>query len=293
MRSEPWRRELRALLMASCLLGPLPLLAQVAPGAAPVRAAEGSSRIGKADLEQARRLLAEARNELEPRHWALLDGKLAEAERAWDRFARLTRDSGRTADVARGAEGLVQAGRLREGESVRALPRVGPLLVLLVLLWPGRTAGPEYDELPPWLAAQQELEAKLRDLSKASEQVRVEIEAARKRPGRDAPEPMSTRPPKEVSGPSSEPQAGGQGMPPGDEPPCEPRGSGGEGQFKQGRPGWIRCSYWCGDRYVTLRDVWGTSADDCEQAGVLKRASRGAARLRREESLRKLRGESH
>jgi hypothetical protein len=151
-------RNLKALLVASCLSATLlPAVGQAQPADAPARVTQQPARIGRADLERARKLLSDARNELEPRQWALLDAKLADAEQAWDRFAQLSRDGGRAAEVARGAEGLAQASRTPEGEGVRALPRAGPLLLFLGLLWPARTAGPAYDELPPWLAAQQVL----------------------------------------------------------------------------------------------------------------------------------------
>ncbi|ATB42906.1 hypothetical protein CYFUS_008385 [Cystobacter fuscus] len=103
------------------------------------------SRIGKADLDRARALLFRARHDLEPRQ------------------------------VVRGAEGLAQAGRARR--FVGAPSRVGPLLVGLVLLWPSSTAGPEFDSRPSWVDAQREFEALLRDVSEASQQLVVELEA--------------------------------------------------------------------------------------------------------------------
>jgi cell division septum initiation protein DivIVA len=129
------------------------------------------SRIGQADLEQARALLSRARNDLEPQHWALLDRKLSEAEQAWERLARLARTSPEP-HVLRGSEGLARA-----SQGPGALSRVGPLLVALVLLWPSSTAGPEEDRRPPWLDAQLELEARLRDVSAASQQVLAQLEA--------------------------------------------------------------------------------------------------------------------
>ncbi|QRO03084.1 hypothetical protein JRI60_07865 [Archangium violaceum] len=71
------------------------------------------SRIGKADLEQARALLFRARNDLEPRQWEALDGKLTAAERAFERFSRAAKASGQAAEVVRETEGLAQAGRAR------------------------------------------------------------------------------------------------------------------------------------------------------------------------------------
>jgi hypothetical protein len=96
-----------------------------------------------ADLCQARALLSEARNELEPHQWKLLDSKLAEAERAFERFNRLASAAGKAAEVARGAEGVAEAGRANAPDGVGVARGAGPLLVLLMLLWPASTAGPE------------------------------------------------------------------------------------------------------------------------------------------------------
>jgi hypothetical protein len=144
------------------------------------------SRIGKADLEQARALLSRARSDLEPRQWEALDRKLTAAERAFERFSTAAKTSGQAAEVVRGAEGIAQAGRARMVAG--ALSRVGPLLVGLVLLWPSSTAGPEFDSRPPWIDAQREFEARLRDVSEASRQLMVELEAqprAAKAPARE------------------------------------------------------------------------------------------------------------
>jgi hypothetical protein len=120
-------------------------------------------------------LLSRAREDLEPRQWEQLDRKLTAAERAFERFARAARTSGQAAEVARGVEGLAQAGRASEPPV--ALSRVAPVLVALVLLWPSLTAGPESDSRPPWVDAQWELEARLRDVSEASRQLMAELEA--------------------------------------------------------------------------------------------------------------------
>jgi Family of unknown function (DUF6310) len=54
---------------------------------------------------------------------------------------------------------------------------VGPLLVGLVLLYPSSTAGSEFDRRPEWVDAQREYEARLREVSEASRQLMVELEA--------------------------------------------------------------------------------------------------------------------
>ncbi|MFE8602540.1 DUF6310 domain-containing protein [Archangium violaceum] len=138
------------------------------------------------DLDKARALLSQARKDLEPRQWESLDRKLTAAERAFERFSRAARMSGQAAKVARGVEGLAQAGRA--SETPLALSRVGPVLVALVLLWPSSTAGPESDSRPPWVDAQLEFEVRLRDVSEASRQLMAELEAqprAAKAPARE------------------------------------------------------------------------------------------------------------
>ncbi len=141
---------------------------------APMDPVRQEARIGKADLDQARALLSRARNGLEPRQWEVLDRKLTAAEQAFERFSRAAKTSGQAAEVVRGPEGFVKAGRA--STLAGALSRVGPLLVGLVLLWPSSTAGPESDNRPPLGEAQRELEARLRDVSEASWQLMAELE---------------------------------------------------------------------------------------------------------------------
>ncbi|WP_157759078.1 hypothetical protein [Cystobacter fuscus] len=95
-----------------------------------------------------------------------MKGKLTAAERAFDRFSQTTNASGQAAEVVRGAERLAQVGRAKTWVDV--LPRVGPLLVFLVLLHPSSTAGPEIDRRPEWVDAQGEYEARLRELAEES-----------------------------------------------------------------------------------------------------------------------------
>ncbi|WP_147332722.1 DUF6310 domain-containing protein [Archangium gephyra] len=154
---------------------------------APMDPVQQRSRIGKADLDQARALLSRARNDLEPRHWESLDRKLTSAERAFERFSRAAKTSGQATEVVRGAEGLAQAGRV--STVAGALSRVGPVLVALVLLWPSSTAGPESDSCPPWGDAQLEFEARLRDVSESSRQLMAELEAQPPRAKAPAQEP--------------------------------------------------------------------------------------------------------
>ena len=132
------------------------------------------SWIGKADLDKARALLSRARQDIEPRQWEQLDRKLTAAERAFERFSRAAKASGHAAEVVRGAEGVAQAGRART--LAEFLPRVGPLLVGLVLLYPSSTAGPEIDRRPEWVDAQREYEARLLDVAEESRRLMEEFE---------------------------------------------------------------------------------------------------------------------
>ncbi len=162
---------------------------------APMEPAPDRSWIGKADLDKARALLSRARKDIEPHQWEQLDRKLTAAERAFERFSRAARTSGQAAEVARGAEGLAQAGRA--SEAPLALSRVGPVLVALVLLWPSSTAGPESDSHPPWVDAQRVLEARLRDVSNSLWNSRPSLVRRKHRPGsrhrESSPRPPSPR----------------------------------------------------------------------------------------------------
>lgn len=222
---------------------------------------EDPPRIGKTELDKARALLQQARDELEPRQWALLDGKLTEAEQAWERFSTAARASGRTAEIASGAEGVAEAGRVGEVKSIRALPRVGPLLALLLLLWPSSTAGPAYDELPPWLSAQLELESKLMELAKTSRQVSLEIEAARRESGGKRPSEGASLPRIEKKAwdpaPGKVPE---NWIYPSGKRPCDFKGT--AEPSKVGRPDKMRCTYDCGGR-TEVRYFWGTSSEVC------------------------------
>ncbi|PTL76446.1 hypothetical protein DAT35_49870 [Vitiosangium sp. GDMCC 1.1324] len=140
---------------------------------APMDPVQQQSQIRKADLDQARALLFRARTDLEPRQWEALDGRLTAAERAFERFSRAAKTSGQAAEVSRGAEGVAQAGRART--LVEVLPRVGPLLALLVLLYPSSTAGPEIDRRPEWVDAQGEYEARLREVAEESRRLMEEL----------------------------------------------------------------------------------------------------------------------
>ncbi|MBM7113898.1 hypothetical protein [Archangium primigenium] len=150
--------------------------------------------IAKADLEQARALLLQARNDLEPRQWEALAGKLTAAERAFERFSQATKASGQAAEVVRGAEGIAQASRARAW--VEVSPRVGPLLVFLVLLDPSSTAGPEIDRRPEWVDAQGEYEARLREVAEESRRLMGERALQDAEPDFDSAPLMAVREPK-------------------------------------------------------------------------------------------------
>lgn len=227
----------KPLLMSATHEPAPPQVARVELVSAPAVTPADPPRIGKADLDEARALLQQARNELEPQQWALLDGKLAEAERAWERFSTAARASGRVAELSRGAEGVAKAGRAGEVEGIRSFPRVGPLLALLLLLWPSSTAGPAHDELPPWLSAQLEFESKLKELAKASRQVSLEIEAAHKGSRAKQPNAGTSLPriEKKAWEPASDKVPENWVYPPGKRP-CDLIGTGGSGLSKGGDP---------------------------------------------------------
>ncbi|WNG18686.1 hypothetical protein [Cystobacter fuscus] len=141
---------------------------------APMEPTPERSWIGKADLDKARALLSRARQDIELRQWEQLNRKLTAAERAFERFSRAAKSSGQAAEVVRGAEGVAQAGRART--LAEFLPRVGPLLVGLVLLYPSSTAGPNIDRRPKWVDAQGEYEARLREVAEESRRLMEEFE---------------------------------------------------------------------------------------------------------------------
>ncbi len=141
---------------------------------APMEPTPKRSWIGRADLDKARALLSRARQDIEPRQWEQLDRKFTAAERAFERFSRAAKASGHAAEVVRGAEGVAQAGRART--LAEFFPRVGPLLVGLVLLYPSSTAGPESDRRPEWVDAQREYEARLLDVAEESRRLMEEFE---------------------------------------------------------------------------------------------------------------------
>jgi hypothetical protein len=160
---------------------------------------------------------------------------------------------------------------------------------MLALLWPRSTATSEYSELPPWLEAQLEFEATLRDVSTAAQQVRSEleaahggaaeppeIEAARRRSQQGAPTP--------ANGPK---QPAGGDQPPAD-PPCFHKGTTGSGAFRgeKAPPGEMTCWYQCGDLEIQLL-VSGNSGTECEKPINFERAAKKAAQQRKEEALKK------
>jgi len=140
---------------------------------APREPVQPPSRIGKADLDQARVLLSRARTDLEPRQWEALNRKLTAAERAFERFPSAAKASGQSAEVSRGAEGFARARRART--LVEALPRVGPLLAVLAFLYPSSTAPAEIDRRPEWVDARREYEARLWDVAEQSRRLVEEL----------------------------------------------------------------------------------------------------------------------
>ena len=224
-----------------------------------------TARIGQATLERARTLLVEARNELEPGQWKLLESRLTEAERAFERFNRFARANGRVAEVARSAE-VPEAGRTGEVSAIGKAARAGPLLALLILLWPSETAGPADDHGPGPVNPEEEFKGKLRQLSLAAQQVQSELVSARQDSAveaarQDGPSKPNTVEIHDKNAPK--------------DAPCTFEGGG----SKEGIEGWVRCTYVCGRYVVNLYDVWGTSTKACEEPLQLQRARRLANTL--------------
>lgn len=254
---------------------------------APPGPAGSRSCISKKTLEQARSLLSEVRHELEPRQWELLDSKLANAERAYAHLNKVANASGRVAEIARGVESVAEAGRA--GGSIvggGTLTRAGPLLSLLILLWPSETAGPEQDHGPNGLPPEQELNAKLRELSKAAQQVKSELarhdppegplrqrdaeEAVKRRTGerKQAPQP---RPPEvTVPFPNWKPGPGERW-----DGPCFLKGTEGRGASlpPKAPPDWITCIIQCG-KYEVRFFILSNSGDVCTAPDLLARAQK-------------------
>ncbi|HYO55597.1 hypothetical protein [Archangium sp.] len=102
-----------------------------------------------------------------------MNRKLTAAEQAFERFSRAAKASGQAAEVSRGAERFARAGRART--LAKALPRVGPLLAVLTLLYPSSTASAEIDRRPEWVDAQREYKARLRDVAEESRRLVAEL----------------------------------------------------------------------------------------------------------------------
>lgn len=120
--------------------------------------------ITKKDLELTRVLLTQAREELQPDQWVELDRKLAEAERAWERFEALARENGRPAHVPRATPVMGLVASLEWITPVAAGASTVPLIALLGSLWPASVVD---GTLPAWSAAEIALAGKLSELAKA------------------------------------------------------------------------------------------------------------------------------
>jgi len=271
------------LLTSACATAPAPrpeppFQAQARPTANPriqwVSTSAGVSQnaawIGEADLEKARALLSEARNELEPRQWQLLQDKFVDAELAFDRFNGLARVHGVPAEVPR-AEGGPSEAR-GTGEATKGLGKLraaGPLLALLLLLRPSeRIAGPDHDFGPELLTSQRDFETKLRELSQAAQQVTEELAAARQVPAEEAAgRDRLPRPNRVFRRDDWKPGPGESEL-----MPCTFAGGGEPGL----PPGWVRCTFTCGAYVVILNDIWGSSSDDCKEPRIIERANKDA-----------------
>lgn len=246
--------------------GPSPLVSLVLAqtGSAPL----APQPISASEIEAAQALLAQARAQLEPEQYALLERELVEAESAFQRYAALARASGEVAEVARGAEALVGARSAAQlAEELGPISRVGPVLVALAVLWPSSSIATQSEELPPKLVAEIDLQAALQRVVRDSRRVGEEIEAARRSQGA----PDSSK----AAGPS--PGKAGAGRPPGG-PPCLHIGTRGRGaSIPPGAPpAMMTCTYLCGDKQVEV-PVLGNSSLDCLKPEHLREAARKAA----------------
>lgn len=150
----------------------------LAPLASLLLAQGAPPTIGQAEIERAKALLVQAKGELQPQQYQLLEQDLAEAEAAFQRFSSLAKASGEPAEVARGAEALVAAQRASQMvEGLTSVSRTGPLLVALALVWPASTAS-QSQERPPKFVAGIDLEASLQRLATHAQQVAEQMKAA-------------------------------------------------------------------------------------------------------------------
>jgi hypothetical protein len=134
--------------------------------------------IGQAEIERAKTLLVEAKGELQPQQYQMLEQDLAEAETAFQRYSSLAKASGESAEVVRGAEALVAAQRASQWtEGLTTVSRAGPLLVALAIVWPASTAT-QSQERPPKFVARIDLEASLQKLATHAQQVAEQMKVA-------------------------------------------------------------------------------------------------------------------
>jgi len=235
--------------------------------------------INKATLDEARTLLAQARNELEPPQWELLHNKLSEAEEAFARFNRVATANGKAAQVPRGSEAVAESSRTGEATNgLGSAARVGPLLALLILLWPAETAGPEYDHGPDGLLQEEKFKAKLREVSKAAQQVKSELAASRRKQGSPRPRPPEVT----VPFPDWKPGPGERW-----DGPCFLKGITGPGANlpPNAPPGEIMCTIQCG-KYQIKFFALGNSGDVCTDPDLLARAQDLATRTHNPRGVR-------
>jgi hypothetical protein len=249
------------LCLSACASAPghKPAARPVAKAPRLIDPGRSSLTIGKADLELARALLNKSRSELSPGQWTLLDEKLTAAERAWERLDALKHPSARSTEAPPAAALVGVGAEVVEGASL------APLLILLVGVWSASTAGPDRDP-PPWHRAVADYDARLHELSEASRQVELEIEASRG--GRRKVEARAPASPRvEVFVEAYVPVTG--------EPPWRPctfNGTGGPGASSP-RPeeAWIECRYQCG-KYAVRLYISSRRSEDCQSRKNLDRA---------------------
>jgi hypothetical protein len=134
--------------------------------------------IGQAEIERAKVLLVEAKGQLQPQQYQLLEQDLVEAEVAFQRYSSLAKAGGESAEVVRGVEALVAVQRASQvTEGLTTVAGAGSLLVALAALWPASTAS-QSQERPPKFVARIELEASLRRVAAHGQQVAEQLKVA-------------------------------------------------------------------------------------------------------------------
>lgn len=150
-------------------------------------------QVGPAEFARAKALLERSRTELTAEQFALLSGRLAEAESAYAALTTVTRASGQAATAMAGGGSSVGVKATTTGSRV-FLGGVAELLPLL-LLWPATAHAPGVrQESLDVRTARSKVEQRLKELAEAARRVESERKAAVARTPRPAPVPAPQPP---------------------------------------------------------------------------------------------------